>query len=247
MTSHTTQLIAVLLALAASAWAETPNRGPIGHWRFDEGRGESSADATAHDRPVNILNNGRGVTWVSGRSGHALQFTGGDPSQRHVAGCAAVGGFDPTVFEKGLTLQAWVKFTAIDRPQTYEILSNTVSDRGPGFRFNLSWLSLWLRSGEGGSGSTWGAQSSPADTRIEPGVWYHLAATYDGSIHRVYVDGALVGESDPGLTLTKGLDRISIGAYTGGAAYGLNGIIDEVKIYDYARSPRQIVEAAKLE
>jgi Concanavalin A-like lectin/glucanases superfamily len=134
----------------------------------------------------------------------------------------------------------------LDRAGTYELLSNTVADRGPGFRFALFWSGLWLRSGEGRQGKTWGAQTNPSTAQFKPGLWYHLAATYDGSIFRVYVDGVLAGQSEPNLTLTPGKPSLDLGGYGAGYAYGLNAVVDEVRVYDYPRSEAEIILDAKL-
>jgi hypothetical protein len=90
------------------------------------------------------------------------------------------------------------------------------------------------------------AGSTPARTPIKPDIWYHVTATYDGSVFKVYLDGEEVGVSEPGLSLTKGQKDVFIGAYCGGYAYGFEGVIDDVKIYDYALSPAQILKHAKL-
>ena len=236
---------AAVLVLGAGAPGATDDP-PIGSWRFDEGEGAAIADSSGNGRSATVMNEGQGVRWVKGRRGGALEFTGGDPKERGKAGCVRVpdtGGLD---FAKGLTVELWVKFTKINRPATYELVSNTFSDRGKGFRLNISWLSLRLKSGEGGAGKTWGVGSRPAKTKIEAGVWYHVAATYDGSAYRVYLDGLEVAANESGLTMTPGRPVIYIGSYSGGYAYGLDGVVDDVRIYDYPRTPRQILAAAKF-
>ena len=40
---------------------------------------------------------------------------------------------------------------------------------------------------------------------------------------------------------------MTIGAAPGGAAYGLEGAISEVKLYDYARSAVQVLKAARFD
>jgi len=47
------------------------------------------------------------------------------------------------------------------------------------------------------------------------------------------------------LALTKGIGTVSIGSFRGGYAYGFDGIIDEVKIYNYARSATDILKDSK--
>lgn len=232
--------------LASLALAQAPAGKLVGYWPFEEASGMVLNDASGGSAAGQIANDGRGVKRVLGRNGGALEFDGGDPTGRNVAGAVGLSGLDAVDWSKGLTVEAWVKFSQLDRPATYELVANSVDDRGPGFRFNVSWQSLWLRSGEGGAGKTWGAASNPSNTRLEPGQWYHLAATYDGSLYRVYVDGLLAGQSEPGLTLPPGEKTIWLGSYHGGYAYGFNGVMDDVRLYDYARTPAEVIHDARL-
>ena len=235
----------LLAALIAGMSLEGAEPKLVGYWRFDESEGQVVKDASGSGRDGKIANEGRGVRWVEGRSGSALEFSGGDPRLRHVAGCVEVPNMGEHDFTKGLTIELWLEFTKIERPETYELVSNTFSDRGQGFRLMLSWLALGLRSGEGGAGKTWGAASKAAETKTEAGVWYHIAATYDGSTYRVYLDGLEVAASERP-TMTPGRPVLYIGSYNAGHAYGLNGIVDDVRIYDYARGQLDILNDAKI-
>lgn len=215
-------------------------------WPFEEAVGPAVRDVSGQGGLGEILNASRGVKRVPGRNGMALEFSGGNPAERGKAGCVQLRGLEQVDWSKGLTVAAWVLFRHLDRQATYEIVSTTKEDRGPGWRLMVSWQSLWLRTGEGGSGTTWGASSNPSTTRLEPGQWYHLAGTYDGSVFRVYVDGALAGQSAAGLRLPAGEPVVNVGSYRGGYAYGLDGTVDELRLYNYARSPAEIISAAKL-
>ena len=239
--------LSLLLAMAAPlASADGETQELAGYWRFDEAEGLTVKDASGKGRDGQILNNSQGAKRVAGRNGGAIEFTGDDEEVRGQAGCIDIPGFENIDWATGLTIELWVRFTNLYRPNTYELVSNTVSDRGTGFRFMLTWASLCLRSGEGDAGTTWAAASDPSAIAIKTGEWYHLAATYDGSAFRVYVDGELAGESAQGLELTPGLNTICVGSYRSGYAYGLDGIVDDLKLYNYPRSPAQIVMDAKL-
>lgn len=219
----------------------------LGQWTFNEGTGEIVADSSGNGNNGKIANAMRGVAWVEGRNGKALQFTGGDPKERNQAGCVIIPNLTNKYdFSKAITIEAWIKLTNIQRESTYEIVSNTESDRGKGFRLRISWGSLAFGSGEGGEGKTWGAGSSPSKVRIEVDTWYHVAGVFDGSLFRVYLDGNEVGVSPESHPLTKGQNNVYIGAYCGGYAYGFNGVIDDVKIYDCTLTPEQILKHAKL-
>jgi len=237
------RVFALLALLVAAGGAAQP---PVGHWSFDEGEGVVVKDASGNGRHATLLNDARGTSWVTGRSSGAIEFSGGDRNVRDQAGCMAISGLDEFDWSQGLTVELWVSFTEITRAASYEIVSNAESDRGKGFRLLLSWLRIGLISGEGGEGKTWGAYSDPSNVTPVVGEWYHIAATYDGAAFRAYIDGELAGESETSLPLTPGLGTVYLGAYRGGFAYGLNGIVDDLRIYEYARSHQQIVTDAKL-
>jgi hypothetical protein len=219
----------------------------VGYWPFEEASGLAVLDASNQGHNGEIMNDSRGVKRVPGRTGQALEFTAAsDPAQRGQDGAVALKGMEQVDWSKGLTVELWAKPSKLDRAATYELVSNTKDDRGPGFRLMISWLSLNLRSGEGGAGTTWGAASEPSLVPLKVGEWLHLAGTYDGSVFRVYADGVLAKESDPNLKLPPGQPVIFLGSYSGGYAYGFNGVIDEVKLYNMARTPEQIMLDARL-
>ena len=46
--------------------------------------------------------------------------------------------------------------------------------------------------------------------------------------------------------LARGDTTVHIGAYRGGYAYGLDGVVDDLKLYNYAQSAEHVVMDAKL-
>lgn len=238
---------AILLAVLVSipCFSEE-GKGPICYLKFDEGEGLAAKDSSGNNNDGKIMREGKYTKWVEGRVGKALKFIG-NQKIRNENGCVVINNMGKYNFSKGLTVEAWVKFNdKHTRRDTCEIISNTIDDRGKGFRFRLFWNRINLMSGEGKSGKTWGASSNPARNPVNNNVWYHVAGTYDGSVFRVYIDGEEVAISESGLALTKGKKSIYVGSYCGGYAYGFNGTIDEIKIYDYARSNIEILKDAKF-
>jgi carboxyl-terminal processing protease len=80
---------------------------------------------------------------------------------------------------------------------------------------------------------------------FQPGTWYHLAATYDGARASVLVDGSVVATADlsgpiriddSDLLIGRGDPSFSAGEY-------FNGALDEVRIWNVARSPAQLKTA----
>ena len=77
---------------------------------------------------------------------------------------------------------------------------------------------------------------------FEPGTWYHLAGTYDGKTMTVLVNGQPIGSQrftgqiqidDSDLMIGKGDPDYSMGEY-------FHGDIDEIRIWNVARSPEQL-------
>ena len=70
--------------------------------------------------------------------------------------------------------------------------------------------------------------------------WTHLAATYDGTLIRLYVNGELQQSgSAAGVLDTASFTAYNIGRNTSAVAY-FDGKIDEVRIWNYARTATEI-------
>lgn len=76
---------------------------------------------------------------------------------------------------------------------------------------------------------------------LEADRWYHVAGTYDGLTMRLYLDGDLLGSNTVG-GIPVGNSSPLYFSYNnvGGYPYFLTGKMDEVRIWDYARSAEEI-------
>ena len=78
------------------------------------------------------------------------------------------------------------------------------------------------------------------------GIWTHLASTYDGTTYRFYVNGVLAGSKTAGYSrvgfnsIPQRPLRIGAGRTEGSAIYFFNGAVDEVRIWNYARTQNEI-------
>jgi len=76
-----------------------------------------------------------------------------------------------------------------------------------------------------------------SESLISPGKWNHIAVTFDGKSCRVFVNGRPGGEAkDLGGKLPAEASIKTFGA----VADAFNGIIDEIRIWNRARSPREL-------
>jgi manganese-dependent ADP-ribose/CDP-alcohol diphosphatase len=88
-------------------------------------------------------------------------------------------------------------------------------------------------------------------TRLLLNTWYHVAATYDGANWKLYLNGNIDGE----LQVNQPVQNNSIQHAAIGTALNSQGIpngffegeIDEVRIWNYARSKAEIQESINLE
>ncbi len=71
--------------------------------------------------------------------------------------------------------------------------------------------------------------------------WHHIAATYDGTTMKIYIDGVPDASKSASVTLPQNNRALLIGTTYGGREYGkargyFNGKLDEVRISDIART-----------
>ena len=82
-------------------------------------------------------------------------------------------------------------------------------------------------------------------------VWHHAAATYDGSAWHLYLDGAPDGSlavGQPANAQTNTLTTVGTALTTAGVAAGFfAGVVDEVRIWNVARTAAQIAAAKDTE
>lgn len=81
-------------------------------------------------------------------------------------------------------------------------------------------------------------------TAVSRGAWHHVAASYDGTTWRLYLDGALDGESAARATpRADSIQHFGLGTMlnsTGAASGRLHGALDEVRVWDRARTASEI-------
>ena len=91
-----------------------------------------------------------------------------------------------------------------------------------------------------GNGS-WHEINTPANS-VQLNSWQHVAATYDGNSMKIYIDGDLAAQTNSaGLTIGNAVNsNLLIGESPGFPGRVFNGKIDEVRIWNVARTQSQI-------
>src|SRR5207253_36576 len=88
-------------------------------------------------------------------------------------------------------------------------------------------------------------------TPIANNIWYHAAVTYDGAKWQMFLNGALESELVVGQPpRADSIQHAALGSAldsTGAAAGFFNGVLDEVRIWNFARSAQDISANRNLE
>jgi hypothetical protein len=193
---------------------QTPRRGPVAAWSFDE-EGPTFEDLTGDGNTVTS----EGATWTPhGRYGGALEFSGEES-------CATVPTSESLQLDEEFTLEAWVRPSGLptDDPIFFKESEGTYS------------YPMFVGFGNEGQpeGSADGEHVLDSHT-IEPGVWTHIAFTYDGQTLRLYVDGELVESEHVGELRLASEGPLYIGCDPPAWGDHFRGRIDEARIYERA-------------
>jgi hypothetical protein len=191
---------------------------PVGWWQFDEGTGTTAADASGNGHTGTFQG---GVTWDQGRFGSAVRINGTDG----VVTVPDGPGLDPTT---AISITAWIFADSWDGGNR-RILQKGDSDNqyrlleeNNVFKFDLS-----------------GVANGTLTTDLpSAGVWHFIAATYDGTMMKIYVDGVVVAQQRASGAIATTTNNLNIGSKTPGGTLGNHflGLLDEVRVYSVALS-----------
>ena len=171
----------------------------------------------ASDLNFNISNTSTGYNY-------ALQFDGMDD---YVI-------VDPPPFLDGsaITVSAWVYFDVAPTNEWQDCM--IAQDNGTRI-FQLSTLYgkfCWHRFVPGGD--------PIGIDNIEANRWYHVSATFDGTTHKLYVDGIL-NDQKTGTMSSSSTEPVNIGRKGSGVSWSyFDGMIEEVRIWNVARTRAEI-------
>lgn len=215
-------------ALSASEISELYSYGPppVAHWTFDENTGTTASDVSGNGNDGTLGGDGLGTdvpAWTGlGRFGNALEFDG----ESYVTTASSV------TF-KAFTVEAWIY------PTEYPSYNKIVDGYSGGFRFNT--ISDTGKIGIDASGGNNYGTMPKSNSAIPLNTWTHVAGVYDGINEYIVINGIRQNETRtafPGVTLTG---TYSIGKGSS-AIENWRGNIDDIRIYNYARTQKQILQ-----
>ena len=207
------------------------NRDLVGHWKLDEGSGTTAADSSGNENDGTATSISFDSNGVTGIIGNALDFVNQNNDYILL----------PDLSSSDYTLTAWVnpRSRATGSPDFYDAVLSKGSEPGTGY-FALQMASV---SGNIRAVSTTSAFKQFCTGASAPPLneWSHIVSVQDSinSEINLYINGALVQScSMSGTVLTNTQPwRIGSERYN---RYGVDGLIDDVRIYNRALSPSEI-------
>jgi hypothetical protein len=141
-----------------------------------------------------------------------------------------------------LTMEAWVNLSG--ETGNHWIISKQQIDgnRSYGFYINSN-----DRRVVPSIQADWFFEEALGDKILEYDTWYHVAVVYDGVNIRTYVDGELNGAIDLTGNLFHNTEILTIGGTYWNPTDTTNGSIDEVRVWDIARTQEEICASMRKE
>lgn len=203
-----------------------------GWWHFDEGAGNTVADASLQNHPLTLAN----TNWVASPRGMAAQFNGANAAAS--AGAAVV---DTT---GSFTAAAWVKLDNLNGWQTI-VNQDGVNVSGFWLQYsqyvNNNKFMLTMHDVDSTSSTAYRAVST---TTPVPGEWYHVVGVRDAAAGtlKIYINGQLEGTTAyNGGWASNG--NLNVGRGKWGAPNDwVAGAIDEVSVYDFALNDAEVAQ-----
>jgi len=206
----------VIVLLGGAAGAALTD-GLAAHYKMERGLGDVAFDYGPQKLNGKIV----GAKWIETAHGPALEFDG-------TSAYVECGKGDVLGLTDEVSLSAWIHPKALptgepaiagEDPRSYAMTYYTNGN-------------LYFYPVKGGG--------IALKTPVAPGKLYHVAATFDGKLARLYVNGSLKKTRDleKPSKVTSGLNVVIGGGNRPGVFF--NGVIDDVRIYKRALTEKEV-------
>ncbi len=225
-------------SIVANFALDVPAGDLAGHWRMDEGSGSVVSDASSNGLHGTAVGS---PAWVPGISGpYALSFVNNTSQYVTIANAT------PLNFTSAITVSAWIRPTKV---ATASILNKATFATSPavfGFELNLSSLGVpFCRLFDDNLAAGGGRLNATATYPTDGTTWMHVAATYDRSTIKLYVNGVLNASKATTAPITTNSLPFVIGAPSdGNVARVFPGAIDDARVYSRALGAGEIAALA---
>lgn len=214
--------------LWAAGGSSTPEM--IGNWRLDESSGTTAADSSTYGQNGTVSG---GTNWTTRCSGvGAFDFNG---SSNYIS-IPNASQLQPT---SALTIAAWIYGDSWDSGSNVNVILRKGEGNPNNYQLAIAdgQVALYLDDNDD--------QGIRGNSVLATGQWYHVAATWDGSTVKIYVNGQL-DNTPTSYTGNIGTDTrpVYIGGRSGTDYF--DGLIQDVRFYNYAFGDTEIDSLAGL-
>lgn len=130
------------------------------------------------------------------------------------------------------TLETWVN---------YSVAANNTALMGQNGTLEISFNDSYLVARMQGQENGWITAVYPIDSDFPSLTWNHVAVTGDGSSLRIYINGMLKAQQNSSWNnLSGSAGSFHMAGYTQNSFSFFTGMIDEVRVWDRARTPLEI-------
>jgi hypothetical protein len=202
--------------------------GLVGWWKFDEAEGAVAADSSGNSNNGSLQGH---PVWRprGGKFGGAIELNGNGDYVK-------IDNEAPFNITGQITISAWVNIKSVPQEWTGIVTKGDTAWRlsteraQNAFHFGLTQLD-YLNG----------------QTQVDAGQWHHVVCVYDGQTMKIYVDGRLDSSSSRTGPIGTNDIPVCIGENLERAGRCWNGLIDDVRVYNYALSGSQIQALANAQ
>ncbi|OIO13950.1 hypothetical protein COV53_05635 [Candidatus Gottesmanbacteria bacterium CG11_big_fil_rev_8_21_14_0_20_37_11] len=216
----------------------SPDQYPVAYWKMEE-NGNIIHDSSGRGNDLEIVGDSA-PSWqadippTSHTDTKSLYFDGSTHAE--IPYLSSDTDFD---FSTAFTIEAWMKVdNSVDQSQNNAGIVSKWSGEG-----YIMWLAgehidNYISDNIYGNSHLF----NPDSVNVTDGEWHHVVILWDGVERSIYIDG-INKATVPWEYAPKSVGSpFRLGAYEGIGQY--KGYLDEVRVYNYARSPQQISEDA---
>lgn len=207
--------------------ANSQNPAPVAEWNFDEGNGTSVSDTSGNNYTGTW--GGTGTHWTTGHVGKAGKFNGSDDY-------VSMGDILDTTIDSNFTVSIWTKVgTLVNDWTSYLFFKGGTWNS----YFAISVNQLYGSPGTIRIEHNNDKQLGNSTKAIADNKWHLVTVTRDRSVGaiKIFIDGK-IDKTLGDITYTDSSNLIIGRANAASRLY--NGFIDQVAVYNYARTPAQI-------
>ena len=205
-----------------------PSSDLVAAYSFEEGSGTTTADSSGNNNTGTLSS---GVTWTTGKIGNGVAFNG-------ISGDITVNEAPSLDLNGSFTLSAWVEPAIVSGSQTLLIKEATRASCG-------YYLQIVDREIDGGFNNGSGCVDHiTSNANLSAGNWYHIVVVLDhgSNKYNTYLNGSLISSVAERKVPRPNTQTLLLGrsACDTCGFERLNGVLDEVNIYNRALSASEV-------